>query len=190
VPAAPLSAELRQKIHETVISLTTRHGLDGWRISDLVDATGVSSRTIYKYFPSKEHLLLTSLVETSEIEYAKIRETTMRRARTPRTRVLRALQECTEGVMDSPELAQAMVRAWTSGQASIPPLLAGFEEGLKGTLAYVMAGGPPSPAQEKVAEVIEMVWVTSVIAWTSGLRERDFVDTSIRRALSVIELPG
>jgi hypothetical protein len=83
-----------------------------------------------------------------------------------------------------------MVRAWTSGQASIPPLLAGFEEGLKGTLAYVMAGGPPSPAQEKVAEVIEMVWVTSVIAWTSGLRERDFVDTSIRRALSVIELPG
>lgn len=189
VPAAPLSAELRQKIQETVISLTVRNGLDGWRISDLVDATGVSSRTIYKYFPSKEYLLLTSLVETSQIEYAKIRETTIRSARTPRTRVLRALRECTEGVMDSPELAQAMVRAWTSGQPSIPPLLAGFEDGLKATLAYVMAGGPPSPAQEKVAEVIEMVWVTSVIAWTSGLREREFVDTSIRRALSVIELP-
>ncbi len=41
-----------------------------------------------------------------------------------------------------------------------------------------------------MADVIEMVWVTSVIAWTSGLREREFVDTSVRRALSVIELPG
>jgi AcrR family transcriptional regulator len=190
VPAAPLSAEQLEEIHETVIDLTIRHGLDGWRISDLVDATGVSSRTIYKYFPSKEHLLLASLVETSKIEYAKIRETTMRRARTPRSRVLLALRECTEGVMDSPELAKAMVRAWTSGQPSISPLLAGFEDGLKATLAFVMAGGPPSTTQEKVADVIEMVWVTSVIAWTSGLREREFVDTSVRRALSVIELPG
>jgi hypothetical protein len=54
----------------------------------------------------------------------------------------------------------------------------------------VMAGGPPSAVEEKVADVIEMVWVTSVIAWTSGLRGREFVDTSVRRALSVIELPG
>ena len=190
MPAAPLSAEQRQQIHETVIALTTRHGLDGWRISDLVEATGVSSRTIYKYFPSKEHLLLTSLIETSEFQFAQIRETTMRRARTPRTRVLRALRECTEGVMDSPQLAKAMVRAWTSGQSSIPPLLAGFEDGLKATLAYAIAGGPPSPTQEVVAEVIEMVWVTSMIAWTSGLRGSEFVDQSVRRALSVIELPG
>ena len=190
MPAAPLSAEQRRQIHQTVIALTTRQGLDGWRVSDLVATTGVSSRTIYKYFPSKEHLLLTSLIETSEIEFAQIRETTMRHARTPRTRVLRALRECTAGVMDSPELAKALVRAWTSGQSSIPPMLAGFEDGLRATLAYAIAGGPPSPTQDKVAEVIEMVWVTSVIAWTSGLRGPEYVDQSVRRALSVIELPG
>src|ERR1019366_1643586 len=100
-----------------------------------------------------EHLLLTSLIETSEIEFAQIRETTMRHARTPKTRVLGALRECTAGVMASPELAKALVRAWTSGQSSIPPMLSGFEDGLKATLAYAIAGGPPSPTQDKVAEV-------------------------------------
>jgi AcrR family transcriptional regulator len=189
VPASPLSGEQLAEIHRTVIRLTTDCGLDGWRISDLVAATGVSSRTVYKYFPSKEHLLAASLAETSAVQFRDIRESSMRTARTPRTRVRKVLHECTAGVIASPELSKAMARAWTSGLPWMPPLVSGFEDSMQATIAYVMAGGPPSPDQVAVAEILEMVWVAAVLAWTSGLRDDRFIIRAVDRALRVIALP-
>ena len=62
MPARPLSEEQFAQVGEAVIALAVRSGFEGWRISDVVARTGVSSRTLYKYFPSKEYLLLQSLL--------------------------------------------------------------------------------------------------------------------------------
>jgi AcrR family transcriptional regulator len=56
-------AKRRKKVMDGAVVLAARGGLDAVRIRDLVARTGVSSATIYRYFASKEHLLVAALAE-------------------------------------------------------------------------------------------------------------------------------
>ena len=42
------------------------HGFDAVRVADVGDACGVSEKTVFNYFPSKEALLLDRLEATAE----------------------------------------------------------------------------------------------------------------------------
>jgi AcrR family transcriptional regulator len=50
-------AKLRQQIIDTSIKLFRRHGYDGTRIEDVVQALEISQPTFFRYFPSKDAVL-------------------------------------------------------------------------------------------------------------------------------------
>src|SRR5215471_16694486 len=56
-------AKRRKKVMDAAVGLAATDGLEGVRIRDVVARTGVSSATIYRYFASKEHLLVAALAE-------------------------------------------------------------------------------------------------------------------------------
>jgi AcrR family transcriptional regulator len=49
---------MRQQISDTATKLFLAQGFDGVRVADVADACGVSEKTVYNYFPTKESLLL------------------------------------------------------------------------------------------------------------------------------------
>jgi AcrR family transcriptional regulator len=48
----------RQQISDTATLMFLEHGFDVVRVADIADACGVSEKTVYNYFPTKESLVL------------------------------------------------------------------------------------------------------------------------------------
>jgi AcrR family transcriptional regulator len=49
---------MRQQLSDTATQMFLEHGFDGVRVSDIAEACGVSQKTVFNYFPTKESLIL------------------------------------------------------------------------------------------------------------------------------------
>src|SRR5215471_19315627 len=107
---------------DAAVGLAANGGLDALRIRDVVARTGVSSATIYRYFASKEHLLVAALAE----QRFALRQTGSAPldGATPAERVINLLRPATDALTGAPELAAAMLQAMTSGEPGVAPVLA------------------------------------------------------------------
>ncbi|GIF22457.1 AcrR family transcriptional regulator [Actinoplanes tereljensis] len=56
--------EMRRQLSDTAARLFLQHGFDAFRVSDVADACGVSEKTVFNYFPTKESLVLDQLEDT------------------------------------------------------------------------------------------------------------------------------
>ena len=185
VPAHPLSSAQFDKLADTVVNLATTHEFGDWRIQDVVAATGISSRTIYKYFPTKEYLLLSAVVTQygSPEDLLPVRAA---RGRTPRTRALRVLDSMTEAQLAFPKLSRSMVRALTCGQQEVAPLLHEYTALVRAALARALAGPQPESRDMAAAQVLQQVWFSALVAWASNIEPANHIETSVRQALSLI----
>lgn len=52
---------MRQQLSDTAARMFVEHGFDAVRVADVGEACGVSEKTVFNYFPSKEALLLDRL---------------------------------------------------------------------------------------------------------------------------------
>lgn len=186
MPAHPLSTEQRDRIRETVLDLAVHHGFDGWRISEVIERTGVSSRTLYKYYPSKEYLLLDAMIEAASQALEGLVEGAQARGRTPRSRVLRTLKILTDTLIESPSSSRAMVRALTCGQDAVSPMLRTFNDTMHMVVARALAGGEPGDPEWAAAEVVQQVWFSAVISWASNVHGSEYIEDSVVRALRLI----
>jgi TetR/AcrR family transcriptional regulator, cholesterol catabolism regulator len=186
MPARPLSLEQRAKIRDTVLSLAVAHGFDGWRISDVIDQTGISSRTLYKYYPSKEYLLLDAMIETAEHMLGNLVDEAVA-GKTPRVRVLRTLNTLTQALVGSPSSSRAMVRALTCGQEAVAPMLRTFNNAMHLVVARALAGGEPGDAEWDAAGVVQQVWFSAAISWAADIQGPEFMEESVIRALHLID---
>ena len=57
-------AQLRQQIRETALRLFHERGFDETRVQDVIDLVGISEKTFFNYFPSKQAVLETTAAET------------------------------------------------------------------------------------------------------------------------------
>jgi AcrR family transcriptional regulator len=57
---------MRQQLSDTAARLFLEHGFDAVRVADVGQACGVSEKTVFNYFPSKEALLLDRLEATAD----------------------------------------------------------------------------------------------------------------------------
>ncbi|GAA3434200.1 TetR family transcriptional regulator [Kutzneria kofuensis] len=57
---------MRQQLSDAAARMFVEHGFDAVRVADVGEACGVSEKTVFNYFPSKEALLLDRLEATAE----------------------------------------------------------------------------------------------------------------------------
>jgi len=50
--------QMRQRLSDTATEMFMQRGFDGVRVAEIAEACGVSEKTVFNYFPSKESLLL------------------------------------------------------------------------------------------------------------------------------------
>ncbi|GAA1642659.1 TetR/AcrR family transcriptional regulator [Actinoplanes couchii] len=56
---------MRRTLSDTAAALFLERGFDGFRITDVAEACGVSEKTVYNYFPTKESLIMDRLEATA-----------------------------------------------------------------------------------------------------------------------------
>src|SRR4051812_46423870 len=107
----------RKRILDATILLATKGGYDAVQMRTVAENADVALGTLYRYFPSKIHLLVSSLAREFEQAQGKLERADIPGA-TASDRVLFVLGRVTRSLQRYPELTEAMTRAFMFADAS------------------------------------------------------------------------
>ena len=103
--------ERRQRILDATLALASKGGYDAVQMRAVAERANVALGTLYRYFPSKIHLLVSGLAREFERNQEKLDRTTIPGA-TPYERMLYVLGRITRTMQREPMLTEAMTRAF------------------------------------------------------------------------------
>src|SRR3954467_3849537 len=124
VPAAPnqegalakSQAARRRRVLDATLRLAADGGFEAVQMRDVASAADVALGTVYRYFSSKERLLLEAMAEQQADLRAYIETHPLVEA-TPADRVMNVLRRSNRTLRRYPDVTAAMVRAFGSAQA-------------------------------------------------------------------------
>ncbi|MHA4814224.1 TetR family transcriptional regulator [Streptomyces aculeolatus] len=182
--------ERRRRILKATAELAGRGGFDAVQMREVAERAGVALGTLYRYFPSKVHLLVATLQD----QLRQLQETLRKRPPTaaePGARVAQTLMRAFRALQREPQLADAMVRALIFADRSVGPEV---EVASRLTSAIILdamgAEGRPTPEELSVARVIEHTWHAALITWLSGRASSAQVRTDIETACRLVGAPA
>jgi TetR/AcrR family transcriptional regulator, cholesterol catabolism regulator len=164
-PASQLAR--RERILDAAIALATEGGYEAVQMREVADRADVALGTLYRYFPSKVHLLVSAMGRTFvELEQSAERS---QDPGTPEERVYRVIAAVTRYLAEQRRLSGAMIRALTIAGAdaaaevdAINDLMVGFI-----TRASHESGSVPSERDALIAQIIGKVWLADVLTLLS-----------------------
>jgi AcrR family transcriptional regulator len=174
--------ERRKRIIDATIALATKGGYDAVQMRTVAEKADVALGTLYRYFPSKIHLLVTGLAREFERAQDKLDRTKIP-GETPCERVMFVLDHTTRALQRNPQLTEAMTRAFmfagTSAAAEVDTVAALVER----FFTNAMTEGEPTDEEKAIARVIGDVWLSNLVAWVT--RRASASDVSNRLELTV-----
>ncbi|HWE15063.1 MAG TPA: TetR family transcriptional regulator [Solirubrobacteraceae bacterium] len=145
----------RQLISDAATTLFATRGFDNVKVSEVADRVGVSEKTIYNYFPTKESLVLDNADEGVERMATALRE--RRPGESLTEAVVRAIKDDTGQYYEAPDELMAFIPAFREMLESTPALRAAWLE-LHDRLATVareelaaLAGVDPDAPEPMIA---------------------------------------
>ncbi|MGA9596715.1 MAG: TetR family transcriptional regulator [Acidimicrobiia bacterium] len=177
--------ELRQRVSDTATQMFLRDGFDQVRVSDVAEACGVSDKTVFNYFPTKESMLLDREEEMAEAIERAIRDSGEGVATTD---AIVAVIECHVEMMfsvweawDSPAEALLIFRDFADMIDQTPSLLAAMNAMMErltqvaaGALAERAGVDPEDPEPQLAAAIALGLWQSharAVYRYSDGSRE-------------------
>ncbi|MFD7414763.1 TetR family transcriptional regulator [Kitasatospora purpeofusca] len=188
-PLTARQAERRRRILRTATALAARGGYDAVQMREVAEGAQVALGTLYRYFPSKVHLLVAVMLEQLRGLQEQVRRHPPTE-REPAPRVAETLTRAFHALQREPLLAEAMVRALSFADRSV-----GAEvdqvSAATGQLILDAIGqsGPPTGSQRAAVRVIEHTWHAALVAWLSGRASIAEVRADLHTAARLLDLP-
>lgn len=162
-------AARRARVIEAAMALAASGGYEAVQMRDVANEAGVALGTLYRYFSSKDQLLVAGMAEwTRELQ----RRLTARppEGDSAADRVMAVLERATRALDRSPKLTGAVVTALSSLSPDDPSGLEYAREvyGVIGEIIGVaMENGGPAE-REEIVRVIGQVWFATLIEFVRG----------------------
>ncbi|WP_018178281.1 cholesterol catabolism transcriptional regulator KstR [Jongsikchunia kroppenstedtii] len=174
--------ERRRRILDATLALASKGGYDAVQMRAVAEKADVAVGTLYRYFPSKVHLLVTALGR--ELEKVRQRaDKTRLHGETPLERLRHVLEMITVGMQRDPLLTEAMTRAFMFADASASAEVERVGGIIDYLLANAMVEGEPTDIDLKIARVISDVWMSNLVNWLT--RRASANDVSDRLELTI-----
>jgi AcrR family transcriptional regulator len=156
----------RRRILEATLALASKGGYDAVQMRAVAERAEVALGTLYRYFPSKIHLLVSALA----IEFDRIQEGIDRTSipgDTPYERTLWVLGRVTRVMQREPQLTEAMTRAFLFADPSAAAEVNMVGLKMEHMFTKAMRVEEPSADDRAVARVIGDVWLANLVAWVT-----------------------
>ncbi|WP_244927798.1 TetR family transcriptional regulator [Nocardioides sp. W7] len=159
----------RKRILDATIELASTGGFDAVQMRAVAERADVALGTLYRYFPSKIHLLVSALGRELERADAAIRERPAV-GDTAAERVIQILKRTTRGMQGDAHLTEALTRAFMFADASVKAEIHSVGMLLTQMMTRAMHPGQAELTEEDVAiaRVIGDVWLSALVAWVTG----------------------
>jgi AcrR family transcriptional regulator len=179
-------AARRERVIRAALELAAEGGYDVVQMRDVSTRAEVALGTIYRYFPSKDALLLAVMVQwLGDLEQRVMRrppagDTTVERIMDVLGRALRSMDR-------EPKLTAAVIAAMTAGERESGVAAIGE---VTSTMARIMRSAfPPdvdATVEASAAKLLGHVWWSATIAWANGMGDIDWVAAELREAAELI----
>ncbi len=161
--------ERRRRILDATLALASGGGYDAVQMREVAERADVALGTLYRYFPSKVHLLVSVLAREFARSEVQLRDKPVP-GDTPAERVIAVLKRLSRGLQADPQVTEALTRAFMFADASVREEIHQVGMLLTTMLTRVIRPGAvePTEADVAVAKVIGDVWLSALVAWVTG----------------------
>ena len=176
----------RERILAATLALAARGGYEAVQMREVAERSEVALGTLYRYFPSKVHLLVSAMAAEVERLSARLQK---RQApgETRAERVAFVLERSTRSLQRDPLLTEAMIRALMAADATVASEVQAVREGMADLIVQAMRnGGRPQQHDVELAAILQDVWFARQIAWLGGRIEAPDVWRDIHLAITLV----
>lgn len=176
----------RARIIQATLALASRGGYEAVQMREVAERSEVALGTLYRYFPSKVHLLVSAMAHELERMRVRLQRKAIPGA-TRQERVTYVLERSTQSLQRDPNLTEAMVRAMMAADATVAAEVTGVRNQMGDLIIQAMRNGHP-PTEEDVAYagILQDVWFARQIAWLGGRVTSEEIWEDIERAIALV----
>ncbi len=181
----PSQRDRRLRVIRAALDLAARGGYEAVQMRDVSTEAGVALGTIYRYFSSKDHLLVAAMLEWMlDLERTVTRHPPV--GATPCERVIDVLRRALRSVERDPALAAAVVNAQTSDDGAAVRATQEVTEVLYRIMAVAFPDGADTALTHDTIRVLAHVWFSCLVSWTSGVGDIDWVRSEVDTAARLL----
>jgi TetR/AcrR family transcriptional regulator, cholesterol catabolism regulator len=158
--------ERRKRILDATLALASKGGYDAVQMRTVAERADVALGTLYRYFPSKIHLLVSGLAREFERTIDKLDKSPIP-GDTSYDRMLHLLARVTRAMQRDPLLTEAMTRAFMFADPSAAAEVNTVARLMEQMLTKAMHDGEPTSDEIAIARVIGDVWLSNLVAWVT-----------------------
>lgn len=181
----------RRRILDATIELASRGGFDAVQMRAVAERADVALGTLYRYFPSKIHLLVSALARQFEDSQTNFGRRSVP-GDSPAERVIYVLKRATRGMQGDAHLTEALTRAFMFADASVANEI--HVVGMQLTTMLTRAirgedyveGSDPSAEEILISKVISDVWLSALVSWVTGRSSAEEVSQHMEAAVRLV----
>ncbi|MEB2345225.1 MAG: TetR/AcrR family transcriptional regulator [Deltaproteobacteria bacterium] len=184
-----------RRIVDAAVALAEGGGFEAVRLRDVAERSDVALGTLYKYFRSKEDILLFALDE----EVGRLEQGLLARppaGASPFERAADFFGRTSRALIGRPALTRAMIRALT-GTEELAFKVAAFQLRIARLVAAALRGAPAdlaapldasigSARERAAAQTLMHVWFSALVGWSAGLHTERGVVEQVRVAAELV----
>ncbi len=180
----------RERMLSATAELALEGGWDAVQMREVAQRAEVALGTLYRYFPSKEYLLVSVMIADIEslTERLSVRPA---EGEDPVERVVDVLRRANKALQRQPQVTIAMIRALVSGNEEIAPVVKQTRSLMRRIISDALGveGDGPSPADDQLVLNIDLlsdVWFAALVSWISGVEPASSVVPKLSDATRVL----
>jgi AcrR family transcriptional regulator len=183
----PVQRQRRQRILDAAVGLAAEGGYDAVQMREVALRADVALGTLYRYFASKEHLLVSALADHVADLRGRLE------ARPPRgdddaARVMDVIRRVTRALQRDANVIAAMLKSLISSGAGVEQAVGPIGGEMTEIVVSAMRHDNPETIERDrdVAEVIQQVWLASLLWWVAGRAPARQVEEKVERAVVLL----
>jgi AcrR family transcriptional regulator len=181
-------AARRRRVLDATLQLAAEGGFDAVQMRDVAAAADVALGTVYRYFASKERLLLEAMAE-QQADLRSYLATHPPRDATPAARVVAVLRRANRSLREHSDVSAAMVRSFGTAQVENADIVRRVTEIMTEIITSAIHAPERRTAtarEVRVARILMQVWLSSLNGWVCGVDGPDRVDEDLAAAADLL----
>jgi AcrR family transcriptional regulator len=177
----------RRRILRAAADLATEGGFDAVQMREVAERADVALGTLYRYFPSKIHLLVSVLADEIDEMHNRLRGASAG-PESPADRVFAVLQRSIRALQRNPKLYGAVVRAMMFGDETTANENLAVSHRLDTIITRAMTYGVGEPTDDDVAiaRLLGKIWFADILSWLAGRSTVEQMEKDLELAVRLL----
>jgi AcrR family transcriptional regulator len=177
----------RRRVMQAALDLGAEGGYEAVQMREVAATAQVALGTIYRYFASKDHLLLAAMGEWTGQLRGRLAQAPAK-GELMSERLIDVLKRATRAMERQPKLTAAMVTALSAADVGIEDATADVRSEIAAMAGDVL-DDLDDETKATILSIIGHVWYSTLTSWANGRRSFAVVHSEMERAVRLLLAP-